>query len=252
MKPFAEMPEDLLRACRVVAVDVDDTITRHGRLCPATLDACQTIARTGRRLVLVTGRPAGWAQALAVYLPGVTAAIAENGLVAFDPQGRRTELGPPRPGDFAARLRRNADTLARAHGLTPTEDDAFRLFERSFERPSGFDAAVLIDAQRCLEPGFEVLASSIHLHVRRAGFDKADGLFATLAASPAGPVERDRIVFLGDSGNDRPLFAALPRTSVGVRNVERFLPELGPAGPAYITVGEGADGFAELAARLAT
>ena len=55
---------------------------------------------------------------------------------------------------------------------------------------------------------------------------------------------------MGDSSNDRPLFARFPRTSVGVHNVLGFLAELGADRPAYITEGEAAAGFAEVVKRL--
>ena len=56
----------------------------------------------------------------------------------------------------------------------------------------------------------------------------------------------------GDSSNDRSVFARLRRTSVGVRNVTRFLDELGDDRPAFVTEAESARGFAELCHRLLT
>jgi hydroxymethylpyrimidine pyrophosphatase-like HAD family hydrolase len=109
-----------------------------------------------------------------------------------------------------------------------------------------------LSSQGFVESGFEVIASSIHIHVRPSGWSKADGLLAALQ-SPEGEAfaaPRERILFVGDSSNDRPLFAKLPRTSVGVANVARFLDELGPDRPAFVTQGEGADGFAEVVRRL--
>jgi hypothetical protein len=251
LRPFFDISEAVLAGVRVLATDIDDTITAKGRLAGRTVDLLAELGRTGLIVALVTGRSAGWAQALAGYLPGVCLTIGENGLVSFDNQGRRRDLGPPRGADFQQALTGQAERVKRGFSLVRTDDDDFRLFERTFERPPTFDAASLRRSQGVVDPGFEVIASSIHIHVRPSGWDKSDGLLA--AVSPLLPdlaAGDSRVLFTGDSSNDRPLFARFPLTSVGVRNIERFVDELGTDRPAFITEGEAAAGFAEVAERL--
>ena len=249
LRPFAAMPGSALARLRVLAADIDDTITAGGKLPARTLELFEELEAAGLVVALVTGRSAGWAQALAGYLPGVRLVVGEDGLVCFDGAGQQRDLGPPRDTSFARALADNADRVARAFALTRTHDDAFRLFERAFLRPAGFDAEALRRSQELVDDGFEVMASSIHIHVRPSGWDKADGLLAGLA--PIVPAAADAsILFVGDSSNDRPLFARFPRTSVGVHNVVRFLSELGEDHPAYITEGEAAAGFAEVVERV--
>ncbi len=60
-----------------------------------------------------------------------------------------------------------------------------------------------------------------------------------------GRAQAAEVVFVGDSPNDGPMFAAFPN-AVGVGNVRRFLDRL-PAAPAWVTMAEGGQGFAELA-----
>jgi hydroxymethylpyrimidine pyrophosphatase-like HAD family hydrolase len=240
MRPFSEFPAPLSADIRVVAADVDDTITAKGKLTTATLASLTSLGEAGVAVVLVTGRPAGWAQALAGYLPTVRVAVAENGLVAFAAGGDRVDLGPPRAADFAARLSENAERVRRAYGLAVTPDDTFRLFERAFVRPPGFDAATLVASGKLVDPDFEVMASSIHIHVRPGGFGKAEGLLAAVGRfDPETAAAPDaHILFVGDSSNDRSLFARLRRTSVGDDR------------PAYVTEAEGAAGFAEVVTAL--
>jgi HAD superfamily hydrolase (TIGR01484 family) len=252
MQPFSNLTTAALARIRVLAADVDDTITTNGKIPSATLAGFEALEKSGLAVALVTGRPAGWAQALAGYLPGVRVAVAENGLVAFDGNGQRRDLGPQREQDFFARLAENAARLRKVYALDVTPDDAFRLFERAFVRPASFDASALAASQKLVDPGFEVMASSIHIHVRPSGWGKAEGLLAALAPidAQACATPDESILFVGDSSNDRSMFARLRRTSVGVRNVNHFLAELGEDRPAFVTEAESALGFAEVVRAL--
>src|SRR5450759_1328852 len=248
MKPFSDFPSLVLAGIRFLAADVDDTITSDGRIPSGTVKGLEALEKAGIAVALVTGRPAGWAQALAGYLPGVRVAVAENGLVAFVGDGGRMNLGPEHGPTYLDRLAENSARVREAHGLTATQDYAFRLFERAFVRPAGFDAAALAASGGLVDPDFEVMASSIHIHVRPSGWGKAEGLLAALRpiVPEACAAPDESILFVGDSSNDRSLFARLRRTSVGVRNVDRFLDELGEDRPAFVTQGESAVGFAEV------
>jgi HAD superfamily hydrolase (TIGR01484 family) len=248
MQPFSDFPSLVLAGIRVLAADVDDTITSDGKIPSGTVKGFEALETAGIAVALVTGRPAGWAQALAGYLPGVRVAVAENGLVAFVGDGEQMNLGPDHGPTYLDRLAENSARVRDAHGLTATHDDAFRLFERAFVRPAGFDADALEASGGLVDPDFEVMASSIHIHVRPCHWGKAEGLLAALRpiVPEACATPDESILFVGDSSNDRSLFARLRRTSVGVRNVRRFLDELGEDRPAFVTAGEAAVGFAEV------
>jgi HAD superfamily hydrolase (TIGR01484 family) len=252
MQPFSNLTTAALARIRVLAADVDDTITTNGKISSGTVAGFEALEKADVVVALVTGRPAGWAQALAGYLPGVRVAVAENGLVAFDGNGQRRDLGSHRGQDFFVRLAENAVRVRKAYALDVTPDDAFRLFERAFVRPIGFDASALAASQKLVDPGFEVMASSIHIHVRPSGWGKAEGLLAALAPidAQACATPDESILFVGDSSNDRSMFASLRRTSVGVRNVNHFLAELGEDQPAFLTEAESALGFAEVVRAL--
>jgi len=252
MRPFSDLTASALARVRVLAADVDDTITLHGKITGGSVACIEALGKVGIAVALVTGRPAGWAQAVSCYLPAVKVAVAENGLVAFDGVGTRRDLGPSRGPEFFTRLAEESARVREKYTLAVTPDDPFRLFERAFIRPPGFDAAALAECQKLVSSDFEVMASSIHIHVRPRGWDKADGLFAALApiAPEACARPDESILYVGDSSNDRSLFSRLRRTSVGVANVSRFLDELGDDRPAFITQGESARGFAEVATAL--
>src|SRR5688572_4568716 len=75
-----------------IFADVDDTLTSRdffeGALVPAAYGALCEARTAGLRVVLVTGRPSGWAQVLVALFP-IDAAIAENGALAHLRGGTR-------------------------------------------------------------------------------------------------------------------------------------------------------------------
>ena len=55
---------------------------------------------------------------------------------------------------------------------------------------------------------------------------------------------RERILYIGDSPNDAPMFAFF-KNSVGVANVKAFIREI-ETPPTWVTLKEGGHGFAEM------
>ncbi len=62
----------------LIATDMDGTLTQRGKFTPALLQALDDLAAIGTKVLIVTGRSAGWVSGLVSYLP-VAGAIAENG-----------------------------------------------------------------------------------------------------------------------------------------------------------------------------
>ena len=139
--------------------------------------------------------------------------------------------------------------------MRPTADAAYRVTDHTAVRtvpPGPAGVAILAElsavvAQESAGQG-HILASSIHIHFMLDGIrprSKALGVAALLAqrgiADPATELAR-RAVAVGDSANDASLFApGRFALSVGVRNIERYLPELGPLRPRHLT--QAAEGF---------
>ncbi|MFW5920333.1 MAG: HAD hydrolase family protein, partial [Polyangiales bacterium] len=78
VRPIDEMPAAVRDRIEGVVFDVDDTVTRDGRLERVAFDAMWRMHEGGLRLVALTGRPLGWCDVLARHWP-VDVAIGENG-----------------------------------------------------------------------------------------------------------------------------------------------------------------------------
>ena len=88
--------------------------------------------------------------------------------------------------------------------------------------------------------------SSIHVNGWFGAYDKLT-MTRELCSRVFGcdiDAERDRVLFVGDSPNDAPMFAFFPH-SVGVANVRAFLQRIAIP-PVYITREEAGAGFVEI------
>src|SRR5438128_2036065 len=120
---------------RLVATDVDGTLTREGKLAPEVLAAIARLVVAGIEVMPVSGRSAGEVLGLVRYLPGVRRGIAENGMVEVIPDRPVRHLGAQDSAD-RARVRAAAERVAAGIGLplASTADDVFRIADVAFER----------------------------------------------------------------------------------------------------------------------
>ena len=72
-----------LSKVRLVATDMDGTLTTHGEFTAELLQAFGRLEAGGIKVLIVTGRSAGWVSGIVNYLP-VVGAIAENGGLYID------------------------------------------------------------------------------------------------------------------------------------------------------------------------
>ena len=248
MLPVAELRSPGLRG---VFSDIDDTLTHNGVVDLEAYSALLGARSAGLRVVLVTGRPAGWAEVLASVWP-VDAAIAENGGIAYLKRGGRLEriyFAPGEPADDAKRLASIADEILRAFPFARRADDsALRITDLAFDigEHQQLPAAEIDEiVVRCRELGARTLVSSVHAHAFFHAADKAQ-MSARVAnllwgESPAEVAEH--YAFVGDSPNDQAAFAFF-NASIGVANVARYAAQLNPP-PRYITSSPNGHGFAE-------
>lgn len=248
MRPLAELGRV---ACRGVFSDIDDTLTHDAVV---TLDAYAAIHRAraaGMRIVLVTGRPAGWAEVLASLWP-VDAAIAENGGIAYLRRGKRLErmyFEATDPAEDAKRLAAVAEDVLRTFPFAVRADDsglritdlAFDIGENQHLERDQIDA--ITAHLRAL--GARTLVSSVHAHGFFHGADKAK-MSARVANVLWGDSEAEvaaSYAFVGDSPNDQAAFTFFAM-SIGVANVQRYADQLRPP-PRFITPSPYGTGFAE-------
>ncbi|MDW8362258.1 MAG: HAD-IIB family hydrolase [Myxococcales bacterium] len=244
---------------RVLATDVDGTLTTAGVLAPEALEALAQARAAGLRTVAVTGRSAGFADALLRLLP-LDAAIAENGALALrrGPGGLErwwAEADADRRAEDARRLEALRDAMLRAFpDARLASDQPWRLRDLAFdvgEERAPLAASRIAEMRAFAEAaGARTTVSSVHLHAWFGGHDKATALAEVCALwLGVGRADQAHAVFVtGDSLNDEPLFAAFA-LSAAVAATARVLDQFTHR-PRWIAERDGGEGFADVVRAL--
>jgi HAD superfamily hydrolase (TIGR01484 family) len=237
-----------LAQIKLVATDMDGTLTIDEKFTPELLQAFDRLTQAGIAIVIVTGRSAGWVSAIAHYLP-IYGAICENGGLFYSGElGELVEYLVP-IADITQHRQRLAMMFQQLQtsfpAIQPASDNAFRLTDWTFDVTglSQLDLAKM--AQECESAGWGFTYSTVQCHIKLPTQEKAIGLHQVLKThfpiiTPA------QVVTVGDSPNDVTLFdrANFPN-SVGVANLQPYLDQIAHH-PQFITALPGGKGFGEL------
>ena len=254
-RPLAEMPEDVRRGIRVVLTDIDDTLTSAGKLTASAYAALERLHASGRIVVPVTGRPAGWCDHIARMWP-VDAVVGENGAFYMHFEAARRKLGrrfAEGDADRAAQRARiaaiGAAIVNGVPGSALASDQQYRETDLAIDycedvpplpREAVDRIVALMQAQ-----GMTAKVSSIHVNGWFGSYDKLAMTRTLMREVFVRDIDAEchAFAFVGDSPNDAPLFAFFAN-AVGVANVRLFLPRIATP-PAYITTREAGAGFVE-------
>jgi hydroxymethylpyrimidine pyrophosphatase-like HAD family hydrolase len=284
MKPISEMSPAEAAGLRYMLMDIDDTITREGKLLAASYAALWKLKAAGLRVIPVTGRPAGWCDLIAREWP-VDGVVGENGALVFwedfdggEPAGDAASGGmfpgaeKPgfRNGGAAARrprlraeyhpgaLRNDHPALRRIRErafaeiplLREAKDQFARLFDLALDFAEEEPVLPLSATERVREiaheEGARAKVSSIHINIWMGDYDKLSMAEHFLKSRFRWqPGTGDReVVFVGDSPNDEPMFARFP-LACAVANIRRYEGFM-ERYPAFVAERECAEGFAEI------
>ena len=252
MKPLAALDA---RAVRFVLLDVDETLTTRGKLGAQAYGALEALQRAGKKVIPVTGRPAGWCDHIARMWP-VDAVVGENGAFYFwfaeGKLGKRfVDDGPTRARQRRELQKLSKSILRQVPGAALASDQPYRETDLAIDYCEDVPPLPPEAVERIVAlmrgAGLNAKVSSIHVNGWFGRYDKlatARRLFTERFGVDLG-AENRHAVYAGDSPNDAPMFAFFDH-SVGVANVRRFR----DLRPKYVTEAEAGAGFAELAAHL--
>jgi len=265
MKPIALMSPEEAAGVRYILMDIDDTLTREGKLPASSYAALWKLKEAGLAVIPVTGRPAGWCDLIAREWP-VDGVVGENGALVFweeraaSPAESRAKSRPVLKAEYHPNAVRNNHPVLerikqRALGEFPAmriaKDQFARLFDLALDFAEEEPVLPLSVAKRVRaiaeEEGAVAKISSIHVNVWMGSYDKlsmAERFLAKRFGWESGKGDRE-VVFVGDSPNDEPMFARFP-LACAVANVSRYEGLIKHL-PAYVASKECGEGFAEIA-----
>lgn len=232
---------------RLVATDMDGTLTTKGKFTNALLQTLQDLAAANIKVIIVTGRSAGWVSGLAYYLP-VVGAIAENGGLFYPSQGGQAVTITPiqdldkHRRDLAAVFKKLQLNFPQ---IQESEDNRFRITDWTFDVAGLNSDSLQTLSHQCHELGWGFTYSNVQCHIKPLAQDKAVGLSQVLQEYFP-EYTSEEVVTVGDSPNDESLFNKnyFP-VSVGVANVLEYVDKLEHQ-PAYVTQNSEGEGFCEL------
>ena len=248
LKPVVELSDNkALANLRLVASDMDGTLTKNGKFTPSFLRAIEKLTAANIQVLIITGRSAGWVQAIKNYLP-IIGAIAENGGIFFPGMSEQPICLTPIENltiyrqELAATFQHLKSQFPQ---LIESADNPFRLTDWTFDVLGLSNAELQTIEKLCLEKNYGFTYSNVQCHIKPLKQDKATGLLQAL--SQYFPQwEPEQILTVGDSPNDESLFDKSKfALSVGVANIMDYAEKLRHR-PAYLTNNKEADGFCEL------
>lgn len=242
---------DFLEKIRLIATDMDGTLTRAGKFTPALLQALNDLAIAHLPVLIVTGRSAGWVNGIVSYLP-IAGAIAENGGVFFANAEESPQFLVP-IGDLQEYRHRLSQMFARLQANFPTLkesiDNQFRLTDWTFDVSGLTQADLQWMSDRCADEGWSFTYSTVQCHIKSQRQEKSAGLLQVVQQMyPQLSIEQ--ILTIGDSPNDESLFDPqnFPN-SIGVANVSHYKDRMRYF-PTWVTQGEEVEGFCEVVRSL--
>lgn len=241
-----------LSSIRLIATDIDGTVTKDHRFSAQLLMALERLQAAKVPVIMVTGRSAGWVEAIASYLP-VVGAIAENGGCYFPGTGGCELLGGLKMKEIGKHREKLADHFWQLQGthsqIKESVDNRCRLTDWTFDL-AGLDGSDLWEIKaQCDAWGMDFTYSTVQCHLKLLTQSKATGIQQVLKKHFP-KVRAAQVLTIGDSPNDAAMFdREIFPLSVGVANVGSYLEQMEHQ-PAYVTEQREVGGFVEMVDRL--
>ena len=256
MKQFEKFPNHLKKNIRYILTDIDDTLTTNGRITSVVFSAMERLQHSGFYILPITGRSAGWCDHIARMWP-VDGLVGENGAFYFRYDVRQKKMHrrhmrseKQRETDRLKLEKISQIILQKVPGCRVAADQAYRETDLAIDYCEDVPPLPMSEAEQIVscfnDAGAQAKISSIHVNGWFGSHDKLTTI--TLFFKEGFKIDlekvKNKIIFIGDSPNDSPLFAYFPH-SVGVANLLRFRDKLQKE-PAWITLQSGGSGFVEM------
>jgi hydroxymethylpyrimidine pyrophosphatase-like HAD family hydrolase len=178
-----------------LATDYDGTLARNGRVAGSTIEALKEVRRSGRKIILVTGRDLADLQRVFPEVSIFDLVVAENGALLYNPAKKEeTPLAEPPSPVFVQRLR--------AVGVSPLS--VGRTIVATWEP----NETAVLKVIRDLGLELHIIFNKGAVMVLPGNINKAWGLMRALKPLCLSP---HNVVAIGDAENDQAFLRACGR-----------------------------------------
>ena len=232
---------------RLLATDMDGTLTQDGKFIGGLVRALENLSHSNVDTLIVTGRSAGWVQAISTYLP-IVGAIAENGGLLYWSHAERPQIltNVDKIQEHRQQLKSTFQLLQNKFPqIQESEDNCFRITDWTFDVKDLSQEELQQINCICHAEGWGFTYSTVQCHIKPPNQDKAIALEQIIEQYYPN-LKLEQIITIGDSPNDESLFSNKFPLSVGVANILDYRDRLENL-PVYVTQKTEAQGFIELA-----
>jgi len=257
LQPINQWPRDSANQIRGVFTDLDDTLSKKGRVPAIVFEAMEKLQDAGILVIPITGRPAGWCDMIARSWP-VDGVVGENGAFYFTHDSKNKSMrrvfidSPEDRADKRQKLDIIRDKILHTiPGAGIASDQPYREADLAIDFCE--DVPLLPQEQIDLivsifhDHGATAKISSIHVNGWFGHYDKLSMTKQMMRELYDIDLsrEKDAYVFMGDSPNDSPMFDFFPN-AIGVANLLDMKDQCDHL-PAWITSKPRGEGFVEVA-----
>lgn len=256
MKPCTLISARILKSIRYVLTDLDDTLTHEGHMLSAAMAAMEYLRAKEIRVVIVTGRPAGWCDHIARMWP-VDGIVGENGAFYFRYDNSERKMirrywksKKNREKDRNSLELLKTQILNQVPGCKVSADQIYRDADLAIDFCEDVPRLSLDAVEKIVhlfeQSGARAKISSIHVNGWFGDYDKLSmtrKMFKEIFEVNLDQI-KNQVMYFGDSPNDAPMFEFFAH-SVAVANLRKF-EHLINTKPRWITEKEGGYGFAEM------
>jgi HAD superfamily hydrolase (TIGR01484 family) len=212
-----------------LACDYDETIALDGRVSERTIEALENVRKSGRQLILVTGRELDDLCRVFPRTELFDRIVAENGAVVYHPAAKDVQTLAQKPPDAFVRelMRRGVERVSVGRVIVATREP---------------HETTALEVIRDFGLELQVVFNKGAVMILPSGVNKASGLRAALKELGLSP---HNVVGVGDAENDH-AFLALCECAVAVQNALPTLKERAD----WVTSQSAGNGVTELVQRL--
>lgn len=257
MNLLSAMETSTAKKIKFLLTDIDDTLTKDGKLIPEAYSALWDLKKEGIPVIAVTGRASAWGNLLVQEWP-VDAVITENGALSYyitENHTIETFVFPGTSENTDPSLRRAFEqSLQEIKRAKAAQDNHLRQYDLAIDYAETVSPPLKSEEVAHIisifeKEGCRAVPSSIHINTWKGNFNKKETAVIMLKKLFSyDEKDADTVIYAGDARNDEPMFEYFPN-ACAVANISKWINVM-THHPRWVSSKEYGWGFADIVQTL--